>query len=273
MSIALMTEAWRSDLPTGRKMVLLSLCDNASDQGECYPSIDSIAKRCGMTDRSVYSHLAALETMGMLVRQDRHGRSNLYRLNPCKFCTPETISPLKPFQVTPETISPPPEMVSPSTPETISPITIIEPSLNRQVKQKSAMTRVEIASKAFGLSDVDQQVLDDYLAFRKKRKADLTATVVADLRAQAELAGLSLTAAMRLQLRRGWTGFEAAWVAAGAQGAQRGGSAPVESFAERKSRAAAQRFEEFRGGRSQGAATPLQPADVIDVPAIEKDQP
>ena len=93
-----MTQAWQSELPTGRKMVLLSLCDNASDQGECYPSIESIAKRCGMTDRSVYNHLAALEEMGMLVRQDRHGRSNLYRLNPCKFFTTETISPLKPFQ-------------------------------------------------------------------------------------------------------------------------------------------------------------------------------
>ena len=270
MSIALMTEAWRADLPTGRKMVLLSLCDNASDQGECYPSIESIAKRCGMTDRSVYNHLAELEKLGMLVRQDRHGRSNLYRLNPCKFCTPEMVSPLEPFQVTPETLSPPPEMGSPPTPETLSPITVIEPSLNRQLKQKSAMTRAEIASKAFGLTDVEHQVLVDYLEFRKKRKADLTATVVADLRAQAALAGLSLTEVMRLQLRRGWTGFDASWVAGGAKGSQPGGSAPVESFAERKSRAAAQRFEEFRGGRLKGAPTPLQPADVIDVPAVER---
>lgn len=214
-----MTEAWRADLPTGRKMVLLSLCDNASDQGECYPSIESIAKRCGMTDRSVYNHLAELEKLGMLVRQDRHGRSNLYRLNPCKFCTPETVSPLKPFQVTPETISPPPEMVSPSTPETISPITIIEPSLNRQEKHQGAKTRAVIAAKVFGLDDVDEQVLADYLAHRKKRKADVTATVVADLRKEAALAGLSVEDAMRLCIRRGWTGFEAAWV--------KGGDAPT----------------------------------------------
>ena len=31
MSIALMTEAWKAELPSGRKFVLLSLCDNAND--------------------------------------------------------------------------------------------------------------------------------------------------------------------------------------------------------------------------------------------------
>lgn len=208
-----MTQAWQSELPTGRKMVLLSLCDNASDQGECYPSIESIAKRCGMTDRSVYNHLAALEEMGMLVRQDRHGRSNLYRLNPCKFFTPETISPLKPFQVTPETISGAPETISPPVPETISPITIIEPSLNRQ-ENHQVPKGVSVKAAVFGLTDVDPQVLADWLTHRKRRKADVTATVVADLRKQAALAGLSVDDAMRTAIRRGWTGFEAAWVGA-----------------------------------------------------------
>lgn len=206
-----MTRAWQTDLPTGRKMVLLSLCDNASDQGECYPSIDSIAKRCGMTDRSVYNHLAELEKLGMLVRQDRHGRSSLYRLNPCKFFTPETISPLKPFQVTPETISGDPETISPPTPETISPITVIEPSLNRQGNKERA-NRADVVGSMFGLQEVDQQVLTDWLAFRKKRKADVTATVVAELRRQAGLAGLTVEQAMRTCCSRGWTGFEADWV-------------------------------------------------------------
>lgn len=77
------------------------------------------------------------------------------------------------------------------------------------------MTRAEIASKTFGLDDVDEQVLADYLAHRKKRKADVTATVVADLRKEAALAGLSVEGAMRLCIRRGWTGFDAAWVKGG----------------------------------------------------------
>ena len=64
----------------------------------------------------------------------------------------------------------------------------------------------------FGLTDVDPQVLADWLTHRKRRKADVTATVVADLRKQAALAGLSVGDAMRTAIRRGWTGFEAAWV-------------------------------------------------------------
>lgn len=30
----MMTEAWKTDLPTSRKIVFLALCDNANDHGE-----------------------------------------------------------------------------------------------------------------------------------------------------------------------------------------------------------------------------------------------
>ena len=71
MSIALMTEAWKAELPSGRKFVLLSLCDNANDQGECYPSIAMIAKRCSMSVRAVQGHILALESDGVVVRVER----------------------------------------------------------------------------------------------------------------------------------------------------------------------------------------------------------
>ena len=81
MSISLMTEAWKSDMPSGRKFVLLSLCDNANDQGECFPSISMIAQRCSMGDRTVQSHIHDLEKMGILSRIERAGRSTIYRRN------------------------------------------------------------------------------------------------------------------------------------------------------------------------------------------------
>lgn len=85
MSISLMTEAWKSDMPSGRKFVLLSLCDNANDQGECFPSISMIAQRCSMGDRTVQSHIHDLEKMGILSRIERAGRSTIYRIDPRKF--------------------------------------------------------------------------------------------------------------------------------------------------------------------------------------------
>ena len=73
---------------------------------------------------------------------------------------------------------------------------------------------VSVKAAVFGLTDVDPQVLADWLTHRKKRKAEVTATVVEDLRRQAALAGLSVGEAMLTACRRGWTGFEAAWVGA-----------------------------------------------------------
>ena len=49
MSIRLMSAAWRlGGMSPGAKLVLLALCDNASDEGVCFPSIRKIAEKCCM---------------------------------------------------------------------------------------------------------------------------------------------------------------------------------------------------------------------------------
>ena len=88
-----MTEAWRADIPAGRKLVLLSLADNANDRGECYPSVDAVADRCGLSVRAVQGHIADLEKAGMVSRAGRVGRSNLFTLHPRRFCTPADSAP------------------------------------------------------------------------------------------------------------------------------------------------------------------------------------
>lgn len=93
----------------------------------------------------------------------------------------------------------------------------------------------------FGLTDVDPQVLADWLTHRKRRKADVTATVVADLRKQAALAGLSVGEAMLTAIRRGWTGFEAAWLV----GKGGGGDVPA---AQRESRHSGFAGKDYRKG-------------------------
>ena len=67
MSISFMTLAWKTEMPSGRKLVLLALCDNANQQGECYPSIEVIAHKCSMGQRTVQQHISDLEAAGMLV--------------------------------------------------------------------------------------------------------------------------------------------------------------------------------------------------------------
>jgi predicted transcriptional regulator len=67
-----------------RKLVLLKLADNASDQGECWPSYQHIADQCEISRRSVMNHVAALCESGLMRKETRSGPkgngSNFYRL-------------------------------------------------------------------------------------------------------------------------------------------------------------------------------------------------
>ena len=59
---------------------------------------------------------------------------------------------------------------------------------------------------------VDEQTAKDWFEHRKTKKASVSKTVLDDRKNQALIAGLSLSAALRMEISRGWQGFEAAWV-------------------------------------------------------------
>jgi DNA-binding transcriptional ArsR family regulator len=124
-----MTEAWKADMQPGRKFVLLSLCDNANDQGDCFPSISMIAKRCSMGERTVQGHINELEKVGILVRHERAGRSTVYTINPRRFCTPADSAPPQILRPTPADSAPPPPQILHPTPADSAPITQKEPSI------------------------------------------------------------------------------------------------------------------------------------------------
>lgn len=156
-----MTLAWKSDYQTGRKMVLLALCDNANDQGECYPSVSMLSKKCSMSERSVFNHIADLEKDGAIKRENRTGRSTIYHLDPCKFCTPANSAPLQLLQATPANSAPPPLQRLHPTPATVAPITINEPSIEPSGNQKTAQALVL----------PDWIPADTWAAFMETRKA------------------------------------------------------------------------------------------------------
>ncbi|ENC0933044.1 helix-turn-helix domain-containing protein [Escherichia coli] len=67
-----------------RKLVLIKLADNASDQGECWPSYQHIADQCEISKRSVMNHITALCESGLVKKVSRKGEkgnsSNIYLL-------------------------------------------------------------------------------------------------------------------------------------------------------------------------------------------------
>jgi hypothetical protein len=87
-------------LSPSQKLVLLALADNADDQGYCWPSIATIAKKCCLTPRSVYQQIAALERQHLLKRQAKHGPSNDYWVLP-EDSNARTARPERRFRVRP----------------------------------------------------------------------------------------------------------------------------------------------------------------------------
>ena len=210
MSVALMTLAWKSTYPAGKKMVLLALCDNANDQGECFPSVSMLVDKCSMSERSVFNHIADLEKDGAIKRNNRAGRSTVYQLDPCKFCTPEQpltpatvaeVQPLTPANSAPLPLQPlhhTPAMVAP-TPATVAPITIKEPNTD---------TNTNTAPEG-----VEPEVWRDFQKLRAKQRAPITDTVIRGLSREAAKARLSLSDVMAMCCERSWRGFKAEWVA------------------------------------------------------------
>lgn len=67
--------AWAWEYPAAsasQKLVLLALADHCDDDGQCFPGIERLVTKCGISNGQVRRHLDALETAGALDRTRRH---------------------------------------------------------------------------------------------------------------------------------------------------------------------------------------------------------
>lgn len=86
MSMELMVKAMKTKVGNPlRKLVLVKLADNASDQGECWPSYQHIADQCEIGRSTVKLHIRELEKAGLLRREYRRkgemNQSNVFHLS------------------------------------------------------------------------------------------------------------------------------------------------------------------------------------------------
>ena len=89
VSVEVLTTCWKHSRARGTDLlVLLALADIANDEGECWPSIFHLAKKCRIDERTTQRRIRSLEGLGEVVvvrcggRASRHGevRSNRYRI-------------------------------------------------------------------------------------------------------------------------------------------------------------------------------------------------
>lgn len=96
MSIALMTEVWRLDMPTTDKMVLLALADAANDDGVTWMALESregvkldLLRKTSLSRRAVQGALSRLCDAGYLSRTDRPGKGVIWTVKGCTSCAPQ----------------------------------------------------------------------------------------------------------------------------------------------------------------------------------------
>lgn len=103
-----------------QKAVLISLADNANDEGVCWPSIARISERTCLAERTVQTAIKWLGQVGLLTVRERMGRSTMYTL------TPAAYAPLQ--ESHPAVAAPSPPQLTTETPAAAAPRTVIEPS-------------------------------------------------------------------------------------------------------------------------------------------------
>ena len=202
MSIALMTAAFKAHLNHTNKFVLVALCDNANDQGECYPSVSMLCEKTSLSDRAVQKSIAYLVESKFMRRDIRNGRSTYYFIaDPRTWFTPEQCSPPNDVHPTPERGSPPPPNDVHPTPERGSPITINESSLEPSNNQKKA--------RAFELPDwVPADVWDAFIEMRKQRKkapTDYACKLVVDELKKLRDGGHDVKTILNNSIKNGWS--------------------------------------------------------------------
>ncbi|WP_235568983.1 helix-turn-helix domain-containing protein [Pseudomonas aeruginosa] len=98
-----------------QKAVLISLADQANDQGVCWPAVDSIAMRCCLSKRAVQQAIKWLRGAGIVSVEERQGRSTMYSVTPAAYAPPQEMHP-PPQMLHPHPrriCTPPPQMLHP----------------------------------------------------------------------------------------------------------------------------------------------------------------
>lgn len=204
MSTIIMSQCWPIEgISPAQKAVLISLADQANDDGYCWPSVGTIAKRTCLSERAVQGAIKWLQSARLLGASERRGTSSVYQITPAAYAPPQEMRPAA-NAPTPAAYAPlPPQELRP-TPADAAP----KPLMNRQLNhQEPKDTRAD----ATGFVLPDWIPVDTWAAFmetRKAKKAKSTdyalSLIVKDLE-RFKAAGHDPVAVLNNSIKAGWS--------------------------------------------------------------------
>lgn len=227
MSTMVMSLCWPLQMPPTPKAVLVSLADNANDQGVAWPSLTKICERTCFGKTAVIAAIRWLEDEGLVVADRSNGRHTSYTvdLNAVNQFASRTSSPAEPVRLPNQNQS-----ASRTNQSASRTIPVREADTNRHKPSRTVRSNRNTHANlepevAEVLGQIDPALVADFLAVRKAKRAPLTQTALRGIQVEARKAGLTLDAALRICCERNWQAFRADW--AGVAQGQGGGAGPA----------------------------------------------
>ncbi|MDR2325480.1 MAG: helix-turn-helix domain-containing protein [Acidovorax sp.] len=220
MSTIIMSNCWPlQGMTPAQKAVLISLADQANDDGYCWPSIKTISVRTCLSERAVQGAIRWLSEAGILRASERRGTSTVYQLTPAAYAPLQEMRPAASAPPPPQEMHPAPAASAPPPPQEVHPTpadAAPKPSMNHQLNHQGSKTPRQRAEPFARPDDVTVQTWADWLELRKAKRAPVTETVVEGARAEAQKAGMTLEAFLQVWCTRGSQGLQASWLKPGA---------------------------------------------------------
>lgn len=175
----------------------------AVQAGQLITSRKSLAAKTGVNESKVERVLTALKNEQQI---EQHGTSKFRVISIVKWADYQSDEQQNEQQVDSKRTADEQQM---NTPEEVSSDT--KNDKNGKKTDTQVKTRVNWFEKLTSLG-VDEAHAKDWLAVRKAKKAQMTETALQGVQREAEIAGITLAAAVKISAENSWQGFKASWL-------------------------------------------------------------
>lgn len=171
----------------------------AKNTDTVWPSRHHIAERCGMHISNISNATSALERLGWLKKEGTGGYSKATRYT---IAIPEIPIAESARVAQPATVA-----------ESTTRMPLAESATRKEHNQEQTNKNTRAKTARLPV-DIPEQLVADYLALRRVKRAPLTQTALDGLMREAAKAGITLQAVLETCCERGWAGFKADWLKA-----------------------------------------------------------